>query len=317
MKILFVHSVKAKGFDISPFTKSQAESLEKLGITVDFYKVTLKKGLGLFKDIYQLRRVQKSYDVVHAHYSTNALIALLAGTRKKLITSFLGSDIFGFRNEYQKKSKVSYIILFITRLVTHFAPLIIVKSEEMKNNLSKKAHKKIHIIPNGVDFNMFKPISQESARKELGLSSHEKLVLFLANPEDKNKNFKLAKTAFNILQKSNVTLLAPYPIPYKQVPLYLNAVDVLLITSITEGSSNILKEALACNCSVISVSVGDAVKNLSNIENCAISSYQAEDIAKKISVILKSNKGSNGRKSINHLENKLIAKKIIGLYKSI
>jgi teichuronic acid biosynthesis glycosyltransferase TuaC len=41
-------------------------------------------------------------------------------------------------------------------------------------------------------------------------------------------------------------------IEYEQVPIWLNASDVLLVTSHHEGSPTIVKEALACNLPIVS-----------------------------------------------------------------
>ena len=105
MKVLFVHSVKNKNIEVSPFTKSQADSLVNKGLEVDFFSVNLKKGFGIISQILKLKKIQKSYDIVHAHYATNALVSLLSGTRKKLVVSYLGSDIFGFKSENESKTK--------------------------------------------------------------------------------------------------------------------------------------------------------------------------------------------------------------------
>ena len=45
--------------------------------------------------------------------------------------------------------------------------------------------------------------------------------------------------------------------PNSDVPIWINASDVLLMTSLHEGSPTIVKEALACNLPVVSVDVGD------------------------------------------------------------
>jgi len=52
------------------------------------------------------------------------------------------------------------------------------------------------------------------------------------------------------------------------MPGYLNAADVLLLTSKHEGSPTIVKEALACNCPVVSVDVGDVRERIAAINGC-------------------------------------------------
>src|SRR5438876_1090772 len=55
---------------------------------------------------------------------------------------------------------------------------------------------------------------------------------------------------------------------HKEVPFWLNASDSLLLTSLHEGSPTIVKEALACNVSVVSVNVGDVSERIKGIAGC-------------------------------------------------
>ncbi len=77
------------------------------------------------------------------------------------------------------------------------------------------------------------------------------------------------------------------------VNLLLNAVDLLLFTSISEGSPILIKEAMACNCPIVSVDVGDIRGIIENVNGCIISSYQVEDIVKNIEKVLTLNFFSN------------------------
>ena len=71
----------------------------------------------------------------------------------------------------------------------------------------------------------------------------------------------------------------------KKINLILNASDLLLVTSLSETGPIIVKEALACNCPIISTNVGDVQKLIRNVQNCYISEYNPEDIKKKINLI--------------------------------
>ena len=63
---------------------------------------------------------------------------------------------------------------------------------------------------------------------------------------------------------------------------------------------------------------GKYVKNvISETEGCFITSYDPNEIASSIEKVISWNKRTNGRKRITHLDNKIIAKKIYYLYKSI
>ena len=96
----------------------------------------------------------------------------------------------------------------------------------------------------------------------------------------------------------------------------MNAADLLLLTSLWEGSPNIVKEAMACNCPIVTTDVGDVRTVFGNIEGCFISNFDSDDVANKIERAILFGLRTEGRKKIidNELDSGSIAKKIIDLY---
>ncbi len=74
-------------------------------------------------------------------------------------------------------------------------------------------------------------------------------------------------------------------IPNAAVPLWLNASDVLLLTSMHEGSPTIVKEALACGLPVVSVDVGDVAERIEGIEGCYLAPSDPAELAGKLSLV--------------------------------
>jgi len=171
------------------------------------------------------------------------------------------------------------------------------------------------VIPNGVDFSMFYPIDQQVARQALGLPSRKKLVLFGAAPENRVKNYRLAE---RVCQASshNPVLVALNGVPHEKVALYMNASDALVITSFREGSPNVLREALACGLPVLSVDVGDVAEQTHAIIGCkVVNSYEPQDLANELDVILSSSKRIQG--PIAHLDQKHVTQTHIDIYSNI
>ncbi|MCK5059333.1 MAG: glycosyltransferase, partial [Candidatus Aminicenantes bacterium] len=156
MKVLFVSSGNTP-FDISPIIKNQGGSLKKQGVNPDYYTIKGKGVKGYFKNIFTLREFLKSknYDLVHAHYSLSGMAAALAGA-KPLVVSLMGSDI-----------QSGGIWKIVIRLFQRFrSQATIVKSQRMKDKINLS---QAYVIPNGVDFNHFKPMDQKQAGKKIGL----------------------------------------------------------------------------------------------------------------------------------------------------
>jgi glycosyltransferase involved in cell wall biosynthesis len=105
----------------------------------------------------------------------------------------------------------------------------------------------------------------------------------------------------------------------EEVALLLNAVDVMLMTSLSEGSPQIIKEAMACNCPIVSVPVGDVEDVIGYTPGCFIATYEPTDIAAKLRQVLQSGKRTEGRNRVLTLglDGDTIASKIQDIYKRL
>jgi glycosyltransferase involved in cell wall biosynthesis len=68
--------------------------------------------------------------------------------------------------------------------------------------------------------------------------------LFAASPLNWVKNFELAKESVSLLKDTKVSLKFLENVDNENVPYYMNAADVILLTSRWEGSPNVIKEAM-------------------------------------------------------------------------
>ena len=105
--------------------------------------------------------------------------------------------------------------------------------------------------------------------------------------------------------------------------LYYNSADLLLLTSFHEGSPNVIKEAMACNCPIVSTDVGDVKRLFGEYTRCLyIHSFDPIDVAEKIkqaSSSAKKHGQTNGRERIIELglDSNTIAEKIIEVYNEV
>jgi glycosyltransferase involved in cell wall biosynthesis len=304
MKILFVSRAKKNG-QASPVVKSQAVSLNGL-VNVSVFTINGNGWKAYLKGISGLRQAlrENNAQLIHAHYAWMGMIASLA-TRKPVIVSLMGSDIEDFR--------IGRILIRIFNKLLW--KTVIVKSQRSKDRIRLK---KAVVIPNGVNMEIFRPLPQEEARKALVFKNDRKYALFMANPSRPEKNYALAEASCRIAGRAQpVELMALHNVPHEKIPMYLSAADVLLLTSHFEGSPNAVKEAMACNCPIVSTDVGDVKEVIGDTEGCYITSHDPEDVADKLKLALDFGKRTNGREKIMHLDDKIIAEKIVTLYREV
>lgn len=310
MRVLFLVGEVKNGLGMSPFIYSQGESLKKAGVEVDYL---ILRGYSFSKYIFGIFKLKKylkavKYDLIHAHYSYCGFTATFQND-VPVVLSFMGSDIlekFGiFRSFLENKVKSR-----IFRKVNNF----ICKSEEIKRSLPLNFNSVV--IPNGVDFKIFYPVEKDLARKQLGLSSDKKYVLFASNPDRKEKNYKLAKESVSVMNDSDIILLTVFDKSQDILNLYYNASDVLILTSDYEGSPNIVKEALACNLPIVSLDVGDVRKQIYNVDSCYVMDNN-KSLIHFLNIVLNTNKRSNGREKRIGINIQDIAIRIRVFYKSI
>ena len=285
---------------IAPFILDQAESLEAQGIEIDFFTISQKGLRGYLSSRKELMQKIKNFgpDIIHAHYG---LSGLLANLQRKIpvVTTYHGSDI-----NNKKVLRFSKIAIFLSKFNIFVS---------QKNIEITKPNRNYALIPCGVDTELFKPLSKNECRIKLGFSENEKLVLFAGAFDNKVKNVDLAKKAISQLQEVKLVELKGYA--RQEVAELMNAVDAVLMTSHSEGSPQFIKEAMAVCCPIISVDVGDVKEVVDDTENCFICARSEKEIAEALQKIFTANKRTLGREKVLKLDNKIVAEKIIDIYK--
>ncbi|MEX1193375.1 MAG: glycosyltransferase family 4 protein [Brumimicrobium sp.] len=297
------------------FVDREIQAFEKGAFPIEVKGVGLKgKGaLGYIKSYFQLRKIikQEQPDIIHAHYSFSGVVSILASPKGNVVVTFLGSDVF-----FKKLS-----IKLAKWLVTKKAAQIIVVSDRIRATFSQR--NKITTIPQGIDIDLFKPMDKKIAAASLGWSTNKINILFPSSQNRYEKNYALAKEVIQALKlKYDIDFYSLEDIDPNQIPTYFNAADIVLLTSRWEGSSNVTKEAMACNTVVVSTDVGDASNLFKNTLGYYVAEQSVENLVKKTEkafTLLKQQKDPSGRKRI--LELKLddvsIAKRIITVYDKI
>lgn len=255
-----------------PFLVREVEALRHLGVEIDVFHF---KGGFRPANYYRANRnlikqlSLKDYDLLHGHFGVGGLPAFLL-KQYPLVISFRGSDLNGMYDLAGNMTLAGRFLRMVSQLVALRASEAILVSESMQQHLPRKD---FHIIPSGLDLDLFKPLPKQEARQLLGLSANHQYVLFAGGINNPVKRYPLATQAIELAQSRfpNLKLLLANQVAPAKMPTYLSAADALILTSISEGSPNIVKEALACNCPVASVKVGDVPRLLQDLNGCYLS----------------------------------------------
>ncbi|ETX02649.1 MAG: hypothetical protein ETSY1_02800 [Candidatus Entotheonella factor] len=299
--------------------REQIESLRDLGIDISILEVRGRTRLKYLGGIRSLWRCLSGVDLVHGHHGYCGWVARCQWACP-VVVSFMGEDTLGMSYRTFWAAAFYRAVALANRWLAAWVDAVIVKSAEMQTAL-KWAD--AHVIPNGVNTALFRPLKVTSARADLGWSQDHKYILFGANPNDSMKNFPLAQQAVLIAQEQlgeSLTLVPLQGIDHHLVPIYMNACDVMLFTSHQEGSPNVVKEAMACNLPVVSVPVADVPWLFEGASGYRLCCPNAHDLARGLIETLTADHLSvNGAQSIvdKHLTIQKTALKVAEIYERV
>ena len=305
MRILIVASFNKGRF--APFIVEQVEALKKQGCTIDFFGLQGQGLVGYLRNLPLLKQKIKAFcpDVIHAHYGLSGLFANLQ-RRIPVVTTYHGSDI----NEkkvlrFSKKAmRLSAWNVFVSRKTLEIA----------------KPKKKYTLLPCGIDLSDLQLTEKDEARRKMNLQTDRKYILFAGAFDVEVKNAPLAKDAVALLKEDQTELLELKGYTREEVTLLMCAADAFLLTSLMEGSPQVIKEALACGCPVVSVDVGDVRERTTGVEGCYVANTRdPEELADLLQKAMSFEGKTKGHDRIvaDGLDNRQVAKRLLEIYERV
>ena len=318
MKILIVASYNKNRY--APFIVEQAQALQQTGCEVEWFGVRGKGIIGYIKEIPRLRVKIREFQpkAIHAHYGLSCLLANLATRRVPVVSTYHGSDI-----NLKKVRPFSKIAMWLS------AWNIYVSKRNMAL-VGAVEGEKCSLIPCGI--NLPKPWDDLQSQKvdqltlnqwvEGVLEKRKKHVLFAGAFDNDVKDSKLAQQAENMLKNegANVKLVELKGYNRNQVNALMYNCDAFLMTSKTEGSPQVVKEAMACGCPIVSVDVGDVKERVKGVEGCCVvNSREPKELAGALKKALAFENRTTGREKIIKmgLTNEQVAKRIVEIYDEV
>lgn len=225
--------------------------------------------------------------VVHAHYGWCGWVGRLQ-LKAPVVVTFHGGDLLGSRGMQSGRPTLrGYLEAWLSRRLARLVDVPVVVSSRMAAAAGPRAV----VIPAGVDSATFRVRSRAKARLALDLDGEMPVVLFAADPERQVKRFALADAAVQELRKLGLRaqLITTASETRENMALWMAAADVLLLTSESEGSPLVVREALASGLPVVSVDVGDVRERLEKYELCGIAEPKPEALAQELLRVIASN----------------------------
>ena len=310
MKILIIASYNKHRY--APFIVEQAEALQGAGCEIEWFGVQGKGIAGYIREISRLRKIISEFrpDVIHAHYGLSCLLANLATRRVPVVSTYHGSDINmpKVRRFSKMAIRLSAWNIFVSKKNMALAGVV--------------EGKKASLVPCGVSISEDQMQSRNETRKALGWKADEKKVLFAGAFDNAVKDPELAKQAINELKNEgvNAELVELKGYNRDQVNALMYSCDAFLMTSKTEGSPQVIKEAMACGCPIVSVDVGDVKERVEGLEGCyVVESRNPQDLAEALRKALAFEGRTKGRERIVKmgLMNEQVAKRVVEIYNKV
>lgn len=307
MNVLLVHSGNAVTHSSDyTFVREQGEALRELGINVFYYAIKGKKARGYLSNLAGLKESIKSnsIDIIHAHFGLCGALAVLQRSVPVIIT-FHNGETLSFKGK------------LISSAAAWLSKYNIFVAQHIHDKLFK-VPKEYSIIPCGIDLNLLPLVNKEEAIKTMGLRTDVPNILFGGSFSNARKNYPLAKEALTLLPYE-VNLIEMKGFSRAEVDQLLCGCDLFLMPTKSEGSPQVVKEALACNCPIVATGVADIPELLSGVSNCYTTGFDASEIADRIDTIIKSGQRTNGREKVisMNLDNPLVAKRIKMIYEKV
>ena len=234
------------------------------------------------------RRENRHYDIVHSNYWLSGKVGVWAQMHWHVPHFALFHTLGAVKNMFPVGSPEPELRIATEKLVAKTCSFILAETERERAQLIElydAPPDKITVIPCGVDFARFRPLDKQTAREQLGICSHEVILLYVGRL-DPLKGVDRLITALKELQhnqplrlliaggdgneaaefrslqqltrdlglENSVTFLGR--IDHHDLPRYYSAADIFVLPSHTESFGLVGLEALACGTPVVSTRVG-------------------------------------------------------------
>jgi len=270
------------------------------------YKNLGKKHFKAVQKTIQKNKIE--FDLIHAHFAWSsgyAAAKLKERYNVPLIVTTHGYDIYDlpFRSS-EWKANIEYVLNKADHVIT-------VSNSNLECIKKINVKKPVSVITNGFMRNSFYPSSSKECRKQLNLPLNKRIILTVGNLVEVKGQRYLIEAMQEIVKKrkdiiciivgggrlknrllrqvkkaglqNNINLVGMKE--HTEVPTWINACDILVLPSLSEGNPTVMFECLGCGKPFIGTKVG-GIPEVITSENYGILVEPANSMALADSLIV-------------------------------
>ena len=305
--------------------------------------------------LFQIQKTQafQEADVIHLHWVPKMLnyATVFSNKSKRFVWTLHDMNPFTGGNHYETDydyERFDHILKRNLRLKQGYLAGTNLKIISPSHWLGQKAAQSsvmgsflVHIIPNPIPIDVFRPLDKQACRKELGVPAGKHIILFVSeNIDDKRKGFRLLVDAIAALKNPEryallvigkafhftgiemEVLHLGYVHEANKMAQAYQAADVFIIPSLEDNLPNTVLESLSCGTPVIGFDIGgipDMVKEgvtgyLANPKKLGDLSHQINRFFEVAPTIDFS--GPCRQFILEHFSPELVASQMIDVYRS-
>lgn len=273
----------------------------------------------------ELKSLKQKPDVIYAHFLYNAIPAL-SYCKKNNVPLVVASGESTYVSLQRRSDRVQSQL---KQVVNH---LICVSKENKEQLLALGFQRdKMSLIPNAVDYTVFKPLNKSECRKKLGVSKDKFVIGFIGHFVHRKGPNRIIE-AIRLLEDDNIELVCVGdgreelnvnsftrtmdPVPNYQLPEVYNTFDLFVLPTLHEGHCNVIEEAKAIGIPIVSSrgtsveeqldeSIGVLVDPL-NISEIAQAIFELKNDKKRYESMVKCLIGRRGENSLANRAQRII-----------
>ena len=327
LRALWVHNFDP-GVPVSGvFMHILADAVQALGIRVDMlYTGKLSRPLEAWRARSHLRWLAPQFDLVHAQYGSMCGWIGSAAPGPKLI-SIRGSDWYSIDNGPRTDRWHGKLANWLTRRSALRYDRVISMSGRMKREI--EGHYRLRggnapavtVLTDGLSLDNFRPMPRAQCRAALGAAGDVRPWVLLTTLDHDNpiKRVALAKAAVKEAQRQipDLQLKITSRVPHASMPIWVNACNLTLMTSMHEGWPNAIKESLACGVPFVATDISDLPEIARQEPSCVIAPAEVPALAHAIVRSLSTPPAGDLRAYVQHMDLPQVARALRNQYLAV